>query len=224
MQRIAMGTWMLLGLGLAVPAEAQSPQLPAHSARVLNRTYAAVQDDTASAESDRTAKGLPGNFPSLNPRSESSSDRAETGKTSGPLSDSLITIGSSLIVVLGLFAGLVWMTRRFGARSMQQGAIPKEVMQSLGSSSIDARTSIMLVRCGSRILVLARTAQGVQPISEVTDPNEVRHLTALCLGDSKKDFASTLQTIEKEKTAAGFVGAATHESSPPSRSRLFTTA
>ena len=208
--------------------------------RVLHRSYATVEpasynqvpNDPATADSIAPSATLAtsqttttgSNFPSLNPRIETSKGQGTRGLSPKPFSGSLLTVGCSLGVVLGLFAGLVWVTRRFGARSMAAGGIPKEALQPLGSSPIDARTNLTLVRCGNRILVLARTATGIQPLSEITDPKEVRHLTALCLGDSKKEFASTLEAIEQEETPSGYVGAPAEKPTPRSRGRLFATA
>jgi flagellar biogenesis protein FliO len=136
-----------------------------------------------------------------------------------------VTVTSSLAVVLGLFAGLVWLTRKYGSRSMNQGAVPKEVLKSLGSTPIDSRTRITMLRCGNRILVVAQTASGLHPLSEITDPEEVRELTAACLGDSKHKFNSTLQSVEAEKTNSGFVdaNAGTPATRARSRGSLFAT-
>ncbi len=136
-----------------------------------------------------------------------------------------VTVTSSLAVVLGLFAGLVWLTRKFGSRSMNHAAVPKEVLTSLGSTPIDSRTRITMLRCGNRILVVAQTATGLHPLSEITDPDEVRELTAACLGDSTQAFKSTLQSIEAEKTNSGFVdaNAKTPSTEARSRGRLFAT-
>ena len=108
------------------------------------------------------------------------------------------------------------------------GSIPSEVIQTLGSTAIDPRTRITMVRLGNRILVLAQSASGIEPVSEITDPDEVRNLTALCVGDSKAQFSSMLQSIEKEPAQAGFVGQQSSQPvgapKPRNRGSLFTTA
>lgn len=163
-------------------------------------------------------------FPSLREQANRSHAVTDEPKPDRTFSGPAITVTSSLAVVLGLFAALVWMTRRFGSRSMNQGTISSEVLQSLGTTPIDPRTRVTLLRCGNRILVLAQTATGVQPLAEITDPEEVRHLTATCLGDAGRSFVSTLRSIEKEPAKPGFAG----EIDPPpqarKRSRLFATA
>ena len=175
-----------------------------------------------------------GTFPSLAQRaddralSESNGERGpKTSKLAGP---SAITVASSLAVVLGLFAAFVWLTRKFGSRSINGAGVPKEWVQPLGSTPIDSRTRITLVRCGNRILVMAQTAAGVQALTEITDAEEVRELTAACLGDAKPTFASALHSLENEKAGAGFVGtppqraAVDDRSTPCARGRLFTSA
>lgn len=225
MNRIAISTLVVIGLVLETnKLSAQQVTIASPEASVLHRSYASVAPNKTPI-GQAEASTIAGNFPSLSPQPASQQEKNRPrSEGSTPFSGSLITVGSSLAVVLGLFAALVWVTRRFAARSMPQGGIPTEVMQALGSSPIDARTRLTLVRCGNRILILAQTATGVQPISEINDPNEVRQLTALCLSDSKKEFASTLQAIEKEQAAASYVDGPSE--TPPRRSpgRLFTTA
>jgi flagellar biogenesis protein FliO len=166
----------------------------------------------------------PASFPSLSPTSNRTDVDSGREDEKNELAGPAITVTSSLVVVLGLFAGLVWATRKFGSRGTSQGALPKEVLQSLGSAPIDARTRITMVRCGHRILVMAQTATGIHPLSEITDADEVRQLTAACLGDSKRAFASALQSIEKEKSEAGYVGTPGDSSTPRDRGRLFASA
>lgn len=194
-------------------AKAEQP-----SSQILTR-----QQVTAIARESASA----GEFPELPLRSRSADQDASGSKdptTKPKVSRSLVTISSSLAVVLGLFAGLVWMSRKFGSHSGHSGAIPKDVVQTLGSTAIDSRNRITMIRCGHRILVLAQNAQGVQPIAEITSPEEVRELTAACLGDSKKAFVTTLQSIEQERANAGFLGEQTAPPTPRSRGRLFASA
>lgn len=166
-------------------------------------------------------------FPAFTPPGATSNaqDNPQAGKQS-EIAVPALTVTSSLAIVLGLFAGLVWLTRKFGARGMNQGVVPKDVLMSLGSTPIDSRTRITLLRCGKRILVVAQSTGGIQPLSEISDPDEVRELTAACRGDSKHRFDSTLHSLETEKTSHGFVDTqpTTSTSPPRSRGRLFAAA
>ena len=163
-------------------------------------------------------------FPSLAQEDAVADGDASTSKPVAKISGPAVTVTSSLAVVLGLFAALVWMTRKFGSRGISQGVIPREVFQSLGTTSIDPRTRVTMIRCGDRILVLAQTNTGVHPLAEITDPDEVRHLTASCLGDAGRTFGSTLRSIEQEPVPQGFAGVTDPPAVKRGRSRLFATA
>jgi flagellar biosynthetic protein FliO len=163
-------------------------------------------------------------FPTLTLSRDRNKDGADRTSDTTRLSGHAITVIFSLALVLGLFAGLVWITRKFGSRSISQGSIPKEVLEGLGSTPIDARTRITLIRCGNRILVIAQTPTGIHPLTEITDPDEVRELTATCIGDSKQAFATALRSIEKEQAGDGYLGVQTETARPPGRERLFASA
>ncbi len=163
-------------------------------------------------------------FPPLVPRSRAKQGESEKAATpsASAMSGPTITVASSLAVVLGLFAGTIWLTRRFGAGARGSRTVPNEAVEILGSSVIDARTKLSLIRVGTRVVVLAQTAQGVHPISEITDLDEANELIATCRGDSKRGFAEQLKSIEREPHSPGFVGSSTD--SPPPPRRLFATA
>lgn len=215
---------------LPTTASAQTQIIPRGQYAVIDS--AASASPTASQPSPQTTNGeqTRSGFPTLTPQAQQDHLENDTaGKVAGPA----VTVTSSLAVVLGLFAGLVWLTRKYGARTMGHGAIPKEVLQSLGSMSIDARTRIAMLRCGQRILVVSQGPSGMQTLTEITDPEEVRELVANCLGESQQVFASTLESIEREPIAPGFVAPQpnqrtaqpqTRPETARERGRLFATA
>jgi len=219
-RRFAIGFLLVTGLPLTASAQYASDSSPV---RLVSGSTATVESDNVSPET----KAAGNVFPSLSQESNASQP-TDTDEPSGLISDQLvgpaITVSSSLVVVLGLFAGLVWITRKFGGRGMNNRTLPSDVVQSLGSTSIDARTRLTLVRCGQRILVLSQTASGVQPVAEITDHDEVTALTATCIGNSKAEFAATLHSIEREKAQSGYLGSQTDATNTPPRRQLFTTA
>ncbi|QDV65416.1 FliO/MopB family protein [Crateriforma conspicua] len=188
-------------------------------------------------ESDTRIVARSGGFPALRQDADSSPSFGEPNeKTTASIPAPLITTGTSLVIVLGLFAGFVWFTRRFGASSRGGGELPQQVLTPLGSTAIDARHRICLVRCGSKVLVLSQSSAGLSPLAEITDPDEVRMLCAACTGNSKNEFMQTLQSFETQPLAQGFAGGP-HEvpggmspanvqaaSATQSRGRLFATA
>lgn len=162
-------------------------------------------------------------FPSLGPKLETEPDAVEAaGSKASRLTGPAVTMASSLAVVLGLFAAVVWASRRFNSKQGGRGELPAEAVEQLGSHTLDPRTRLLLVRCGDRVLVMAQTATGMHPISEISDPHEVGRLIARCRGETSAAFASTLRSIEREPTATGFVGSETVAPAP--RRTLFATA
>ncbi|SMP76968.1 flagellar biosynthetic protein FliO [Neorhodopirellula lusitana] len=144
-------------------------------------------------------------------------------KMTGPL----VTVCSSLAIVLALFSALVWVGRRFGGGAAASKPLPAAALHPLGHIMLDPRTKLVLVKCGRRILVLSQTASGVQPITEVTHPDEVRELVASCSAEAREVFERTLREIELEP-AHGFTGqsdeAVPRPTSRRSSGRLFATA
>ncbi len=178
-----------------VPApQYHHPESARHNDAVQQAAYQASQVSASRIDTSSYANDT--SFPSLTPQSRSSgTETAGQGSSFGPL----MTTGFSLAIVLGLFAGLVWVTRRFGNGSMTQSGLSSEVVKSLGSTAIDARTRVTLLRCGERVIVMAQTASGVHPLSEITDPAEVRRLTTALTGAATPTFAETLRETEPQR-------------------------
>ncbi|MGI9443324.1 MAG: FliO/MopB family protein [Rubripirellula sp.] len=208
------------GIAMAVTTDSMrapvASQMP--SARAPNNR---LTENTALTSSDQSAAQA---FPNLMPNSGPNDGSNPEGKPKSGSTSPLITVSSSLAVVLGLFAALIWATRKFGARGGGNKNIPKEVFQTLGSTSIDPRTQVSLLRCGQRILIIARTNNGVHPLGEITDKDEVSHLIATCTGDSKQEFRSALASLESEPTGSGYIGRQPERAAARSRSRLFASA
>ena len=135
----------------------------------------------------------------------------------------VVTVGSSLLIVLALFAGLVWVTRKLGGNRGSQ-TLPAEVMRPIGHTMLDARTKLTLVRCGRRLLVLCQTAGGVTPVSEIHDPDEIRELLAHASADARASFEATLREFESQPVRGGFVEPHEPADASAASRRLFATA
>jgi flagellar biogenesis protein FliO len=81
-------------------------------------------------------------------------------------------------VVLAIFAALVFAHRVLAGS--RQFTLPAGAIEVCGKVPFDAKRSLHLVRVGSRLLVLLESAQGIQRLAEITDPQEVQRL--LCDG------------------------------------------
>lgn len=138
---------------------------------------------------------------------------AGTSDSSRAKSTGWTTTTASLLFVLSVIAGGAYLLRRQGRRFA--GILPDEIVQVLGRRYLDQRTSLQLIRCGSKILVLANSTQhGLRTLSEITDPQEVESITSQCLSPAA-DSASRLGKLRSDlphpfpSSTAGSTGAAT---------------
>src|SRR5438067_2444034 len=143
----------------------------------------------------------------LAPRSES--DRQRGQKPSAPTpSSALTTVGASLALVLGLFLVIAWCARRFTPGGA--AILPKDAVELLGRTSLAARQQAHLVRVGNKLLLVAISPAGAETLTEITEPTEVEHLTALCRRgrptSSILAFRQALTELAEEPAPAGFVG------------------
>lgn len=131
-------------------------------------------------------------------------------------SGSLATIFSSLALVLGLFFLIVWFTRRaMPARAL---ALPKDVVEVLGRTPLQGRQQMQLVRLGNKLILLSVSANGTDSLAEISDPDEVQRLTALCLEAQPNSVSATFRQIlaqlGNEPHPRGFFGDSRDEPRP----------
>ena len=158
----------------ARPAGNEKQPLPSFPFRQVAAQEAVVVQSSSGAPSSSVPAG---GSRKLTPRK--SEAHRSPGHTAAPTPSTAIgTVVSSLAIVLGLFAGLVWLTRRMAPAG--SAALPKEAVELLGRAPLAGRQSMQLVRIGNRILLVALSPTGAQTLTEITDPVEVEHLAALC--------------------------------------------
>lgn len=113
----------------------------------------------------------------------------------------LMSIGSSLLIVIGLFLGLAWFYRKTTNTSLS-GALPKQVVQVLGRTPIATRQQLVLVRFGSKLVLVSLVQGEARTISEITDPLEVDQLAGLCEGSQPGSISSSFRSILHQGGAA----------------------
>ena len=139
---------------------------------------------------------------SLGQTDPASSDSAAMRSSATPL----ITVGSSLAIVLGLFGAFVWVSKKAASKSSNNREVPDEAMKLLGKRTLGPGNSILLVRCGRSVLIIGMTSAGLHRLGEIDDDEEARHLEALCMGQSKASFNELLTDMQREPIKRGFVG------------------
>ena len=109
----------------------------------------------------------------------SSSARGSTATPSNASAGWGPTTGS-LLFVLAIIVAAGYVFSRHGTRL--PGLLPADVVQVLGKRYLDSRNSLQLIRCGTKILVIANSTQhGLTTLGEITDPQEVEQITSQCL-------------------------------------------
>ncbi|WP_372897871.1 FliO/MopB family protein [Stieleria sp.] len=175
----------VLSLGTTIAHAQERPQ--GHSvyrnpvATVPERASTVAFGDQTSAGQTSADRDAADAFPALVVSGDAAADDGQAA--GGTLAGPVVTTVSSLLVVLAVFGGLVWISRRYGSSGTLAGALPEDVLRNLGSAAIDAKTRVTFLKVGARILVIGQTASGdPQTLSEITEPDEVARLTNRCLG------------------------------------------
>jgi len=119
----------------------------------------------------------------------------------------LIQTGIALGIVLLLLFGLLWFMKKATPKSMQ--GLPLETIQVLGNAPLTGRQHLRLIRLGERLLLLAVSDTSAQTLTEITDPDEVRHLLEQCRKQDESSLSRSFQSIFQDsgrQPASGFLG------------------
>jgi flagellar biogenesis protein FliO len=193
------------------PAELPQAHLSDDEPAVTSETFSlSSEPETFSLSSDEEQAPVPTNTESQ-PRKLAA--RGNAGKStpgrvtlSNP-TDSLITMGGSLCVVLTLFFGLAWLTRRGMPKGM--GKLPGEVIEVLGKTPLVKGQELQLIRVGARLVLICVTPTGSETLTEIVDRTEVDRLSAICRTNSPSSMTAAFNqvlTVAGREPASGFAG------------------
>jgi flagellar protein FliO/FliZ len=128
-----------------------------------------------------------------------SDGHADSGKRADGL-QSLMTIGGSLAVVLGIFFAVVWMFRRASPKAF--GTLPAEVFEVLGRAALANHQQVHLLRLGNKLLLVSVAAVGgASTLAEITDPAEIERLADLCRQARPSSPTAALRQVFKRAEA-----------------------
>jgi len=128
----------------------------------------------------------------LNPPTSQATVEASKS-SSGNTVRMLLSVGSSLLIVIGLFLGVAWCYRKTLNTSM--GGIPKHVVSVLGRTAIAPRQQLVLVRFGSKLVLVSMVQGEARTISEITDPLEVDQLAGACESHQPHSLTNSFRSI-----------------------------
>ena len=155
------------------PAE-MSPEMSSTSATAFTETSGGVQHIPLAPPSKR----LTGDQPKA---------------ASGTL-QMVVSIISSLLLVVGLFLGIAWCYRKTLGTSLA-GGLPKQVVNILGRTSISARQQLVLVRFGSKLLLVSVIQGEARTLGEISDPLEVDQMLGLCESGQPGSISQSFKSL-----------------------------
>lgn len=150
------------------------------------------------AATERTPQIIP---PPISDRAQPRDTKASGANKGQPSKGSLSKASSSNwgTTIGGLIAvlALIYLTARVLRKSMPaaQRTLPAEVVQVLGRKPLDYRHSIHLIRCGSKLLVVGSSQEGLTTLCEMTDPVEIDYLAGLCKPSEPNSVANSFNQL-----------------------------
>ncbi len=174
-----------------------SPTAPANvaQANVTQANYTAPASNSTLTQVDQAAtKRTPLNSKKLD---ASLADDKRSGSNTLQM---LFSVGSSLLIVIGLFLGVAWCYRKTLNTSL--GGIPKQVVSVLGRTAIAPRQQLILVRFGSKLVLVSLNQGETRTISEITDPIEVDQLAGSCESHQPHSLTNSFRTILNQSGGA----------------------
>lgn len=195
-----------------------------------------VRGEGLDGDLDR-AEGVSGNAPRMLPaRSAERPGKkitAPRGTGSGNSSSSgWWTTAAGLMVVLAILLGGLRLFKKHlpGAARF----LPPQAVQVLGKRPLDFKQSIYLLRCGSKILIVGSSPQGMTTLGEITEPVEVDYLAGLCLAQDQQSAMETFSQVFRqyrpdaagtnpsgEEPPSGYADTPRERTQPPSRESRF---
>jgi flagellar biogenesis protein FliO len=151
------------------------------------RSAAVPVDNQPIAKASADSQRLP-----LKPPSTSAP--ADDSHRGGSTLQMLLSVGSSLAIVVGLFLGAAWCFRKTLSTSLG-GGLPKQVVNVLGRSSLSGRQQMVLVRFGNKLLLVSVIQGEARTLSEITDPLEVDQLVGLCESSQPGSITNSFKSV-----------------------------
>lgn len=133
-----------------------------------------------------------------------------------PSTETLTATGGGLAVCIGLIVVALCVVRSFLPKSSRP--LPRDVVEVLGRTTLGGRRTAQLVRVGAKLVLVSTTPDGAETLTEITDPDEVARLVALCEAargsGAEATFQQLFQQMAAEPADASFLGGADREPPP----------
>jgi flagellar protein FliO/FliZ len=193
-----------LPAALQQPVQAQHapsqslPSQPVQPAQFLQATASprssanpsSANPSSANPSSANPSSGSQGAMPLKPPTQAASAGLPSQG---GSTLRMLVSLGSSLLIVLGLVLGAAWCYRN--ANPHARSSLPKLAVSVLGRTSVAPRQQLMLIRFGNKLILVNNLQGEMRTLSEIDDPLEVDRLSGLCESDQAGSVSASFRSV-----------------------------
>lgn len=122
-----------------------------------------------------------------------------------------IPVVGALCLVLGCFFVFVLIARKATPKNLR--GLPKEAFEILGRTTLTPKIQLHLLRLGHHLALVSVTADGIQTVAEITEPDEVTFVLGILKqndpNSSTMAFNRMLAQYSKEPTQGGYFGTGT---------------
>jgi flagellar biogenesis protein FliO len=133
----------------------------------------------------------------------------------------LISVLGSLLIVIAIFFILVLFLKKVSPKGNR--LLPQEAFEDLGRAMLTQKLQLHLLRLGNRLILVSITPDGVSPVTEITDPDEVVPLLGMCRqldkNSSSELFRKTLNSFASEKAEGGYFGTEMKKTTPKNKGK-----
>jgi flagellar biogenesis protein FliO len=118
-----------------------------------------------------------------------------TGRIAAPRSPwaSTLSMFASLGMVVFLFLGAALILRKSQPKQFQK--LPKEVVEVLGRTPLGPRQNLVVLRFGSKLILVSQQPGETQSIGEIQDPHEAARLTGLCESQRPESITNSFKDV-----------------------------
>lgn len=171
----------------------------------FTQTISAQPNPAPTSQAPTVARTITPSTTETSPESDNNANSSMQGRSIG-------TTLAALGAILLLFLGLVQIWRRQNPQVSQ--SLPETAWEVLGSAPLDQKYQMTIVRVGARLLVLGKSDQGLQTLSEITNGEEVAQLMLMCQTTSKDSETTSFgDLLNKLKSRTNQVSLASAEES-----------
>lgn len=194
--------------GTSVPHEqsrsVDSRNLPAAESRANRQTSPMIGPASSTQRSARPQPVTPRPAATRTLTRGTSGSSDTQGSAGRPLRDAgswTSTVGALTFVLLLIYVGSRFVRKHVPAAV---ATLPVEAVEILGKRQIDPRQAIHLIRCGSRVLVVGASPNGLHALSEISDAVEVDYLAGLCrpVQSTSGSVAQTFRDLFSQQSKA----------------------